>query len=52
MEDRDILTLLFARSEQAIAALAAKFGHRLQRLAANILPTAQDAEEAVSDKFR
>ena len=51
MEDRDILTLLFARSEQAIAALAAKFGHRLQRLAANILPTAQDAEEAVSDTY-
>jgi RNA polymerase sigma-70 factor (ECF subfamily) len=51
MEDRDILTLLFARNEQAIAALAAKFGHRLQRLAANILPTAQDAEEAVSDTY-
>ena len=51
MEDKDILTLLFARSEQAIAALAAKFGHRLQRLAANILPTAQDAEESVSDSL-
>lgn len=51
MEDREILTLLFARNEQAIAALAAKFGHRLQRLAANILPTAQDAEESVSDTY-
>ena len=51
MEDREILTLLFARSEQALVALAAKFGHRLQRLAANILPTAQDAEEAVSDTY-
>ena len=51
MEDREILALLFARSEQAIAALSAKFGHRLQRLAANILPTAQDAEEAVSDTY-
>lgn len=51
MEDRDILTLLFARSEQALAALAAKFGHRLHRLSANILPTAQDAEEAVSDTY-
>lgn len=51
MEDRDILTLLFARSEQAITALSNKFGHRLQRLAANILPTAQDAEEAVSDTY-
>ena len=47
MEDKDILALLFARSEQALAALAAKFGHRLQRLAANILPT----EEAVSDTY-
>ena len=51
MEDREILTLLFTRNEQAIAALAAKFGHRLQRLAGNILPTAQDTEEAVSDTY-
>ena len=51
MEDREILTLLFSRNEQAIAALAAKFGRRLQRLAGNILPTAQDTEEAVSDTY-
>ena len=51
MEDREILALLFARSEQVIAALSDKFGRRLQRLAGNILPTVQDVEEAVSDTY-
>ena len=51
MEDREILALLFARSEQAITALSSKFGRRLQRLAGNILPTAQDVEEAVNDTY-
>lgn len=51
MEDQDILALLFARNEQAIPALASKFGRRLQRLAGNILPTNQDAEEAVNDTY-
>ena len=51
MEDREIIALLFARSDQAITALSNKFGRRLQRLARNILPTAQDAEEAVNDTY-
>ena len=51
MEDQEILALLFARNEQAIPALASKFGRRLQRLAGNILPTNQDAEEAVNDTY-
>ena len=51
MDDKEILALLFARSEQAITALSAKFGRRLQRLASNILPTFQDVEEAVSDTY-
>ena len=51
MEDREILALLFSRSEEALAALSAKFGHRLLRFAKNVLPTTQDAQEAVNDTF-
>ena len=51
MEDREILTLLFARSQDAIPALQAKFSRRLHQIAANILPAAQDVEEAVNDTY-
>ena len=51
MEDRQILDLLFARSEQAISALSAKFGPSLHRLAHNFLPSDEDAEESVNDTY-
>ena len=51
MEDSKIIALLFARSEAAIDALAAKFGKRLYRTAMNILGIHEDAEEAVSDTY-
>lgn len=51
MEDREIIALLWARAEHAISALAQKFGHRLQRLAANILLNPWDAEETVNDTY-
>lgn len=51
MEDKQILDLLWARSEQAIDALAGKFGRLLQRLAMNILNDPRDAEESVSDTY-
>lgn len=51
MEDRHIIRLLFARSEEAIAALAGRFGLRLQAMAMNILRSVQDAEECVSDTY-
>lgn len=51
MEDRQIIALLFDRSEQAIQALSEKFGHRLQRLVRNILPNPCDVEECVSDTY-
>ena len=51
MEDREIIALLWQRSEDAIRALAEKIGHRLQRLARNILVNPQDAEECVSDTY-
>ena len=51
MEDKKIIRLLFARSETAIDALAAKSGKRLYRTAMNILGIHEDAEEAVSDTY-
>lgn len=51
MEDTKLLQLLNLRSEQAIAALAKRFGQRLFRTACNILGSREDAEEAVSDTY-
>lgn len=51
MEDSQIIDLLWQRSEHAIQALAEKFGHRLQRLARNILPNPWDAEECVNETY-
>lgn len=51
MEDTKLLQLLNTRSEQAIAALAKRFGQRLFRTACNILGSREDAEEAVSDTY-
>lgn len=49
MEEREIISLLWQRHEDAIAALEALYGHRLQRLARNILPSDADAQECVND---
>lgn len=51
MEDRQIISLLWARAENAIGALAQQFGHRLQRLAENILHNPWDAQEVVNDTY-
>lgn len=51
MEDKQIIKLLFDRSEQALTALAHKFGPLLLRTARNILGDSQDAEECVSDTY-
>lgn len=51
MEDREILAMLWDRNAEALDALAMKFGHRLQRLARNILPSDQDAQECVNDTY-
>lgn len=51
MDDKEIIRLLFARAEEALDALAQKFGSGVRRLARNILPSPQDAEEAVSDTW-
>ena len=51
MEDSQIIKLLWARAEQALQALAAKFGKRLLKTAENILGNRPDAEEAVNDTY-
>ena len=51
MEDSKIIELFFARSEQAIAELSAKYGKLCTRIADNILGNKQDAEECVNDAY-
>ncbi|MCI8465355.1 MAG: sigma-70 family RNA polymerase sigma factor [Lachnospiraceae bacterium] len=51
MEDEKILELLFARSEEAIKALAEKYGTRCRKLAGSILGNDRDAEECVNDAY-
>lgn len=51
MEDQNILTLLWQRSEDAIPALAERFGRTLYRIAMNLLGIPRDAEECVSDTY-
>lgn len=51
MEDKKIIKLLFARAENAISELAAKFGRQLHRIAYNILENSLDAEECTNDTY-
>lgn len=51
MEDDQIIDMLFERSEQAIAELAAKYGKLCSRIALNIVADKQDAEECVNDTY-
>ena len=51
MEDKKIIELLFARAQNAITELAAKFGKQLQRIAFNILQNPLDAEECTNDTY-
>lgn len=51
MDDRKILKLLFARAEEAIEAMARKFGQRLTATARHILGDWQWAEETVNDTY-
>ena len=51
MDDSKIIALFFARSEQAIDALAEKYGKLCHKIADNILANSQDAEECVNDTY-
>ena len=50
-EDNRIIELFLARSEQAIAELALKYGAVCTRIAQNILKNTSDAEECVNDTY-
>ncbi len=51
MEDREIIRLLFKRSEGAISALSQKYGALCFQIADGILNDRQDAEECVNDAW-
>lgn len=51
MDDQQILTLLWSRTEQAIQALSDTFGKGLYKLCMNILGNHHDSEECVSDTY-
>lgn len=51
LEDPKIIELFFARAEQAITELSAKYGTACSRIARNILKNNLDAEECVSDTY-
>ena len=51
MEDKQLLQLLWDRSEQALEIMKNRFGKRLYATAYNILADPQDAEEVVSDTY-
>ncbi len=51
MEDSQIISLFFERSEQAIEELDRKHGPAVKRAAANILNDRLDVEECVSDTY-
>ena len=51
MEDRQIVDLYFARSDQAVAETERKYGGYCRAIARNVLGSEQDAEECVSDAY-
>ncbi|TCI46074.1 sigma-70 family RNA polymerase sigma factor [Exiguobacterium sp. SH3S2] len=51
MDDQAIIDLYFARSEQAIAATAEKYGAYCYTISYNILHSREDADECVNDTY-
>ena len=51
LEDKQIIDLFWARSEQAIGELDQKYGQTVKKTAANLLRSRQDAEECVNDTY-
>ncbi len=51
MEDREIISLFFERSEQAIEELDRKYGAAIKKTSANILSDRLDVEECVNDTY-
>ena len=51
MDDKQIIKLLFDRTDNAIRALSNRFGNTLYRIAMNILGNHHDAEETTDDTY-
>ena len=51
MEDEQIISLFFDRSEEALGELDEKYGSGCRGIAMNILRNREDAEESVSDSY-
>ena len=51
MEDREIIDLYLARDEQAVILTATKYGSYCAAIAGNVLDSAEDVEEVVSDTW-
>lgn len=51
MEDKQIVALLWRRSQEALAVIAEKYEPLLLRLARNILSSEEDAQECVNDTY-
>lgn len=51
MEDKKIIELFFARSEQAIECVRERYGDLCRHIAANMLSDPGDVEECVSDTY-
>lgn len=51
MDDKQIIELYFARSEEAIGESEKKYGAYCRTIAGNILPIREDVEECVSDTW-
>ena len=49
MEDKDIIALYWARSEEAIRRTAEKYGAYCSRIIRRVLGDGRDAEECLSD---
>lgn len=51
LEDSEIISLFYERSEQAIAELERKYGAAVRKTVSNILGSRQDAEECINDAY-
>ena len=51
MDDEKIIELFFARSEEALDALAQKYGRLLRGVAGNVLVDPRDTEECLNDAY-
>ena len=51
MEDQAIVSLYFARREEAVARTQEKYGRYLESIARNILPDREDCRESVNDAY-